>query len=100
REFVEQGIALGNRPELVGWLEVLALRKMGIRENLRMIPRQMDLARLAEKVCKIHGGSSGEVRSESRRPSVTSENSTLSIRSKYMIRFCKALATMPVVSGQ
>ncbi|MFO8164014.1 MAG: hypothetical protein R6T98_05725, partial [Desulfatiglandales bacterium] len=63
REFVEQGIALGNRPELVGWLEVLALRKMGIRENLRMIPRQMDLARLAEKVCKIHGGSSGEVRS-------------------------------------
>jgi putative transposase len=32
REFVEQGIALGNRPELVGWLEVLALRKRGIRE--------------------------------------------------------------------
>jgi len=32
REFVEQGIALGNRPELVGWFEVLAMRKMGIRE--------------------------------------------------------------------
>jgi len=70
------------------------------RENLRMTPRQMDLVRLAEKVCKIHGVSSGELRSGSRGPPVTSENSTLSIRSKYMVRFCKAPATMPVVSGQ
>jgi len=41
REFVEQGVALGKRPELVGgglirsmggWFEVLALRRMGTKE--------------------------------------------------------------------
>jgi len=113
-EFVEQGVALGKRPELAGgglirsmggWFEVLALRRMGNkeasdqrilgdgtfvgqvleemddmgRENLRMTTRQMDLARLAEKVCEVHGVSSGELRSGSRRAEIVEARRVFSL---------------------
>ena len=40
------------------------------RENLRLTTRRMDLAALAEKVCEVHGITSGELRSGSRRDEI------------------------------
>jgi putative transposase len=113
-EFVEQGVGQGKRPELVGgglirsmggWFEVLALRRMGIkersdqrilgdgtfvgqvveemddsgRENLRLTTPTMDLAALAEKVCVVHGISSGELGSGSRRAEIVEARRVFSL---------------------
>jgi putative transposase len=88
-----------------GWFEVLALRSMGIREasdqrilgdgafvgqvleemddmgreNLRMTPRPMDLACLAEKVCEVHGVILRELRSGSRRAEIVEARRVFSL---------------------
>jgi len=113
-EFVKQGVDQRTRPALVGgglirsmggWFEVLALRRMGIkeasdqrilgdgsfvdqaleemddmgRENLRLTTPNMDLAVLAEKVCAVHGISSGELRSGSRRAEIVEARRVVSL---------------------
>lgn len=101
-KYVEEGIPLGRRPELVGgglvrslggWSEVLALRRRGeravsdwrilgdsefvqevisglddlVKKNLRLSGQRMDVAKLAELVCKDNDISVGELCSGSRR---------------------------------
>jgi len=99
---------LGKRLKLVGsglirsmggWFEVLALRRTGNKEasdqrilgdgefvgqlqeemNLRLTTRRMDLALLAEKVCAVHGISSGELRSGSRRDEIVKARRVFSV---------------------
>jgi len=88
-----------------GWFEVLALRRTGNKEasdqrilgdgefvgqlqeemddigrvNLRLTTRRMDLALLAEKVCAVHGISSGELRSGSRRDEIVKARRVFSV---------------------
>jgi len=113
-EFVKQGVDQGTRPELVGgglirsmggWFEVLALRRMGIkeasdqrilgdatfvgqlleemddigRESLRLTTPNMDPALLAEKVCEVHGVSPGELRSGSRSAEIVEARRVFSL---------------------
>jgi hypothetical protein len=90
---------------LGGWFEVLSLRRRGekeaydqrilgegdfvdmilsesediAKENLRLVSdRRVDLTRLAERVCKVHGVSIGEFRSGSRRGDVVKARRVLS----------------------
>jgi putative transposase len=115
-EFLEQCVDQGTRPELVGgglirsmggWFEVLALRRMGIkeasdqrilgdatfvgqvleemddigRENLRMTTPKMDLAVVAEKLCEVHGVNCGELCSRSRRHEIVEARRVFSLLS-------------------
>ena len=49
------------------------------RENLRLTTQRMDLAVLAEKVCEVHGISSGELRSGSRRAEIVKARRVFSL---------------------
>ena len=49
------------------------------RENLRLTPRRMDLAALAQKVCAVHGITSGELRSGSRRDEIVEARRVFSL---------------------
>jgi putative transposase len=88
-----------------GWFEVLALRRMGTKEasdqrilgdgtfvgqvleemddigrkNLRLTTRRMDLTVLAEKVCAVHGVTSPELRSGSRRAEIVEARRVFSV---------------------
>jgi hypothetical protein len=88
-----------------GWFEVLALRRSGTkeasdqrilgdgsfvgqlleemddrgRENVRLSVQIMDLDCLAEKLCAVHGGSSAELRSGSRRAEIVQARRVFSL---------------------
>lgn len=113
QHYVQKGVALGQRPELVGgglvrslggWSEVLALRSRGekqrsdqrilgdgefvqnvisglddlIKKNLRLSGQRMDLAALADQVCRKYNISLGELCSGSRRQLVVEARSCVS----------------------
>ena len=113
RRYVQKGVALGRRPELVGgglvrslggWSEVLALRARGekqrfdqrilgdsefvqdvvsglddlVKKNLRLSGQRIDIAALAQQVCKKHNISLGELRSGSRRWDVAKARGSIS----------------------
>ena len=113
QQYVQKGVALGRRPELVGgglvrslggWSEVLALRGRGekqrfdqrilgdsefvqdvisglddmVKKNLRLSGQRIDIAALAQQVCKKHKISLGELRSGSRRRDVAKARGSMS----------------------
>jgi REP element-mobilizing transposase RayT len=113
QSYLENGIALGRRPELVGgglirsqggWSEVLALRSRGekqvsdqrilgdsefaqevisgldglVKKNLRLSGQRINIDALAEKVCKKHNITPGELQSGSRRHDVVIARGALS----------------------
>ena len=112
-EYVQKGVALGRRPELVGgglvrslggWSEVLALRGRGekqrsdqrilgdsefvqdvicglddlVKKNLRLSGQRINIAALAQQVCKKYNISLGELRSGSRRRDVAKARGSIS----------------------
>jgi REP element-mobilizing transposase RayT len=113
QRYVQKGVALGRRPELVGgglvrslggWSEVLALRSRDekqrsdqrilgdsefvqdvlsglddlVKKNLRLSGQRMDIAALAEQVCKKHNISMGELCCGSRRRVVVEARGAIS----------------------
>ena len=113
QHYVQKGVALGRRPELVGgglvrslggWSEVLAFRGRGekqrsdqrilgdsefvqdvisglddlVKKNLRLLGQRINIAALAQQVCKKHEISLGELRSGSRRRDVTKARGSIS----------------------
>ena len=110
---VQNGAALGRRPDLAGgglvrnpggWTEVLALRSRGekhisdqrilgdsefvqdvisgldhlVKENQRLSGRQVDIAALAQQVCRKYNICLGELRSGSRRRAVVEARGSIS----------------------
>jgi chromosomal replication initiation ATPase DnaA len=53
--------------------------RYGGKENLRLTTPTMDLAVLAQKVCEVHGISSGELRSWSRRAEIVKARRVFSL---------------------
>jgi hypothetical protein len=52
-------------------LDLLTITLKTDSENVRLPPRKMDLATLAEKICEVHGIHAGELRSGSRRGEIS-----------------------------
>ncbi len=98
------------------WSEVLALRRRGEKqafdqrilgdgefvetvlseideigkENLRLAPKQISVSSLAERVCKVHNISTGELKSRSRRHEIVEARRILSFLAVKELGYCGA----------